>query len=231
MAGLHQAQDVLGVVQVEPGDALLFAQRQYLQVAVGDAGEQGQLYRCAVVLAGLEAFQGTAVGSPATAPEVHFVAGAEAGGEGVDGIVVGGRVGTAVARVAQEFLPAGAERRIQLRQQRRAGDHRRGLGLAHAGHRCAEVLAVQQGALQQAVQFRRAEGLPPLADVAGIAAPGRQVAPLRGAARPLSRGAGSAAAGAEQQAGGNQERFFMDISVIGWPGRPPGPAGRPCAPA
>ena len=32
MAGLHQAQDVLGVVQVEPGDALLFAQRQYLQV-------------------------------------------------------------------------------------------------------------------------------------------------------------------------------------------------------
>lgn len=231
MAGLHQAQDVLGVVQVEPGDALLFAQRQYLQVAVGDAGEQGQLYRCAVVLAGLEAFQGTAVGSPATAPEVHFVAGAEAGGEGVDGIVVGGRVGTAVARVAQEFLPAGAERRIQLRQQRRAGDHRRGLGLAYAGHRRAEVLAVQQGALQQAVQFRRAEGLPPLADVAGIAAPGRQVAPLAGRGQAAVEGAGVLPQAPSSRQAEIRERFFMDISVIGWPGRPPGPAGRPCAPA
>ena len=37
MAGFHQAQDVLGVVQVEPGDALLF-----------DTGQEWQLETLAV---------------------------------------------------------------------------------------------------------------------------------------------------------------------------------------
>ena len=55
LAALDQAQHIACVAQVKAGDAQLLFQGQALQVAVGNAADQGQLDRLALETAGIKA--------------------------------------------------------------------------------------------------------------------------------------------------------------------------------
>ncbi len=198
IAGLHQAQHVLRVGQIQLGNPPLLARRQGLRIAVGDVGQQGQLHGRLIELAGAQALQCAVASRCDAAPEIHFIAGGQVAGE-IVGVVVVGRVGLAVA-VAQEPVTFAAQVKGQFRQQGRAADDGAGLCLTNPRHRRSDFVAVAAGLFDQAIQLRAAELLPPT-----------HVAALRGGVfgkRPACRWLdaavrrrGGCLAGAQQQTG------------------------------
>ncbi|MNJ46551.1 hypothetical protein D3C77_416830 [compost metagenome] len=162
VAGLHQAQYVLGIGQVEPGNTHLLGQRQALQIAVGDTAEQGQLDRLAVVTAGVQVKQGAVSGSCFATPEVDLVAGTEARAERGAGAFAVAGIELVEAIAVQQVLTAAIQAELDLRQQRRAGDHCRGLGLADPRCCGGEVEAVTLRLRNQLIEWRAGKLLPPV---------------------------------------------------------------------
>ncbi|MNF02851.1 hypothetical protein D3C80_2020670 [compost metagenome] len=62
----------------------------------------------------------------------------------------------------QQALAAAIQAQVQFGQQRRASDNSLGLGLAHPCRGSRQVVGVEPGALDQAVQLATGEGTPPL---------------------------------------------------------------------
>ncbi len=162
LARFDQALQILGIAQVQAGDAQLFCQGQPLQVTVGHGTDQGQLNGLAVETAGLQAAQGLRAGRPQAAPEVDLVAGAELYIERDAGRFAAADIKLVVAIAVQQALAAAVQAQLQLRQQRRAGNHRAGLGLAHPRGGGGQVVGIVQGTLHQAVQLAAGERVPPL---------------------------------------------------------------------
>ncbi|MNN76415.1 hypothetical protein D3C81_1927910 [compost metagenome] len=94
----------------------MLLQRQGLCIGVGHPAEQRQLHRCLIKLAGLQGELRAITGGALATPEIDFVAGTEAGVEVIDGAVVAVGIQLAVAIAAQQFLPVGIERGLDLRQ-------------------------------------------------------------------------------------------------------------------
>ncbi len=162
LACLDQAQHVLGIAQVEAGNAQLFPQGQALQVTVGYRADQGQLHGLTVEAAGIQAAQGAVTGRAQAAPEVDFIAGAELHVERGAGRFAAADIQLVIAVTVQQALAAAVQAQLQLRQQRRAGDDCACLGLAYPRRGGSQVVGIVQGVLYQAVEFAAGEGLPPL---------------------------------------------------------------------
>jgi len=161
--------------------------------------EQGQLHVGLIELTGVQAVHGAVARSGAAPPEVDFIAGGEAGVIAVDGPVAFGGVQVRVAAAAQQPLPAGGEVELQFRQQRCAGNHRRGLGLTDPRHGGRYVETVTTGLVDQAVQ-RRAAKLRPPALVDGLGRFAFCIVPGGGRGEAAINGGRVSATGREQQA-------------------------------
>ncbi|MNE67738.1 hypothetical protein D3C80_1633610 [compost metagenome] len=140
----------------------MLRQGQPLQVTVGHRADQGQFHGLALETAGVQAAQSVVAGCPQAAPEVDFVAGAELYVERSAGGFAAADVELVGAVAVQQALAAAVQAQLQFRQQRRAGNDRAGLGLAHPCRGGGQVVGVVQGMLHQAVQFAAGKGVPPL---------------------------------------------------------------------
>ncbi|MNP21738.1 hypothetical protein D3C76_1143690 [compost metagenome] len=186
-----------------------------MRIGVGHAAEQRQLDGGLIELAGLQGKLCAVTGRTLATPEIDFVAGTEAGVEVIDGAVVAVRIQLAVAIAAQQFLPVGIERGLDLRQLRTSGDHRLRLSLAHPGDGGGQVVTAHPGLFDQATQLRAAKAVPPLLVVVAGAGGVRRL-PGGGRRYAAVRALGRTATGAEQQAEGQHTQLRLHREIIHW---------------